>query len=62
MNICKAVSYVALAATVVPCLLFLAGTIDHAAVKYVALAGTLVWFGSAPMWIGKSADKNLAEE
>ena len=48
----KTVSYVALAGTVVPSLLHLAGTLNHNAVQWAALAGTVVWFIVTPLWMG----------
>lgn len=49
----KLVSFVALGATIVPCLLYFCGTIDHDAVKLAALVGTVAWFIATPMWMGR---------
>ena len=38
------ISYLALAASLVPSLLYFTGMIDHDAVKWTALAGTIIWF------------------
>jgi hypothetical protein len=49
----KLISLVALAATVVPCLLYFGGAIDLGAVKAIALVGTIVWFIVTPLWMGR---------
>lgn len=49
--ILKPISYLALAATLVPAVLYLTGTIDHAAVKWSALVGTVLWFATCPLWM-----------
>ncbi len=49
--ILKPISYVALAATLVPAILYLTGTIEHDAVKWAALAGTVLWFATCPLWM-----------
>jgi len=53
----KLVSLLALAATIVPSLLFFAGVIGHDTVKWTALAGTFAWFIATPLWMGRSAKK-----
>lgn len=45
------ISLVALAATLVPGILFLAGSIDQETVKWLALLGTIVWFAVTPFWM-----------
>ena len=52
-NAAKIVSGIALLATIVPSVLFFAGTTEHEAVKIAALAGTILWFLAAPMWMGR---------
>lgn len=49
----KLVSLVALAATIVPCLMYFGGMIGHDAVKLAALIGTIVWFIATPLWMGR---------
>lgn len=59
--ISKLSSWVGLAFVLVPCLLALAGLISIDVVKWLALAGTVVWFVTGAMWIGrepKPADEN----
>lgn len=48
----KPISLVALAATIVPSVLYLTGMVDHNAVKVTALVGTVVWFVTTPLWMG----------
>jgi len=57
-NLAKIISFLALAASLVPSLLYFTGTIDHDAVKWTALIATIVWFVSTPVWAGqrKAAD------
>ncbi len=60
-NVARVVSLIALAATIVPCLLYLAGAVGHDAVKWAALAGTIVWFIATPMWMGRELPIDAAE-
>ena len=60
-NISKIVSFVALAATIVPCFLYFANVIGHDAVKWIALAGTIVWFIATPMWMSRDLPKDATE-
>ena len=52
-NLAKIISFLALAASLVPSLLYFTGTIGHDAVKWTALAGTIIWFISTPLWAGQ---------
>ncbi len=49
----KLVSLLALLATIVPSVLFFMGMIGHEAVKWITLAGTIVWFIATPLWMGR---------
>ncbi len=49
----KIVSLIALGAVTLPCLLYFAGTINLDAVKAAAIAGTVVWFASTPIWMSR---------
>lgn len=49
----KPISLVALAATIVPSVLYFNGMMDHNAVKITALIGTIAWFITTPMWMGR---------
>jgi hypothetical protein len=53
-SILKAVSWIGLGATLVPCVLYFAGLIDLNAVKWSALCGTIVWFSATPLWMGRT--------
>ncbi len=62
----KIVSLVALAATLIPCLLLFLGLIGndasgHNIVKWIALAGTIVWFIATPIWMGRQLPIDEAE-
>lgn len=57
----QAISLVALAATIGPCLLYFAGLIDHETVKWIALAGTIAWFSSTPWWMGRELPIDASE-
>lgn len=49
----KAVSLAALTATILPSVLYFCGIMQHDAVKWTALAGTIVWFIATPLWMGR---------
>ena len=58
----KIVSFVALVATIIPCLLYFGGMLGHDAVKKLALIGTVVWFVTTPLWMSRKlsvADKEV---
>lgn len=57
----KLVSLLALAATIVPSVLYFTGTIEHEAVKWTALAGTVVWFVVTPLWMGRELSVDASE-
>jgi len=52
-TISKVISLIGLAVTVIPCLLYYFGMMDHEMVKTVALVGTIIWFISTPLWMGR---------
>ncbi|TWU43342.1 hypothetical protein Q31b_23810 [Novipirellula aureliae] len=52
-TIAKVISLIGLVVTVVPCLLYYFGRMDHETVKTVALVGTILWFLSTPLWMGR---------
>lgn len=60
-NITKLISLVGLAATIVPCLLYMAGILGHDAVKIAALVGTIIWFAATPFWMGRKPKVDDAE-
>lgn len=47
------ISYAALAATIVPSILFLADRISLDQTKWIMLAATIVWFAVTPFWMGR---------
>lgn len=49
------VSFLGLALVIVPPLAYLFDTIDKGAMTSLMLLGTIVWFVSAPLWMGKHA-------
>jgi hypothetical protein len=46
-------SWAAIVATILPSVLFLTGRIDLEQSKWALLAATLVWFATAPLWVGR---------
>ncbi len=49
----KTTSWAALGLTIVPSFLVLSGAIQPDTNKWLMLAGFVLWFASAPTWIGK---------
>lgn len=60
MPFAKTISLLSVATVLMASLLMLSGSIDHAASKTVALAGTLGWFISAPFWMGRTRENRDA--
>jgi membrane protein implicated in regulation of membrane protease activity len=52
----RTVSFIALAATIVPSLLYLSGTLTLDGVMWAALAGTIVWFVVTPLWMDRKRE------
>ncbi len=50
----QAISFVALAATIIPCVLYFAEILELNTVKSLALLGTIGWFIATPVWMGRS--------
>lgn len=57
----KLVSLIALAATIIPSVLYFTGAIEHDVVKIVALIGTVVWFIATPLWMGRELSVDASE-
>ncbi len=57
----KIISLLALLATIVPSVLYFNGTIDHNAVMWTALVGTVVWFVVTPLWMSQELPVDAAE-
>jgi hypothetical protein len=60
-NAAKLASFIALAATIVPSLLYFSGTMEHEMVKWIALLGTIVWFIATPLWMGRELPVDASE-
>ena len=52
-RILQVISWLALAATIVPPVLFLAERMDLAQAKNWMLAATILWFAATPFWMGR---------
>lgn len=50
----KLISYVGLALTVVPAFLVFTGRITWQTHATLMLVGTVMWFATAPLWMGQS--------
>jgi hypothetical protein len=48
------VSALGLALIIVPACLYLVGTMDKPQIKTLMLIGTVLWFVSAPLWMGRN--------
>jgi hypothetical protein len=46
-------SWLALAGTIVPSMMYLGKTLSHPAVTQSMLLATVVWFVSTPLWMGR---------
>jgi hypothetical protein len=53
MALSKLLSLVALAVTLVPCLIFYLGKIDQTTMNGIMLGGTIFWFIVTPLWMGR---------
>ncbi|QDV44051.1 hypothetical protein Enr13x_39120 [Stieleria neptunia] len=62
-KIAKVISLITLGLVVFPCLLYFLGAIELDAVKWAALAGTIGWFISTPLWMSRKlpVDANQVE-
>jgi hypothetical protein len=47
------ISFVGLALVIIPACLYLAGSTDKSQLKNLMLVGTVLWFVSAPLWMGR---------
>jgi hypothetical protein len=52
-RIAQIVSWIALAATIVPAVLYVIGGVELPRVKTWMLVATAVWFASTPLWMGR---------
>lgn len=60
-TLAKIVSSLALAATIVPCLLFFVGWVNQSTVTSAALIGTFAWFIATPIWMGRELPIDATE-
>lgn len=60
-QVAKIASLIFLSLVVVPCLLFFFGSISLAAVKTAALIGTVGWFATCPLWMGRALNVDAGE-
>lgn len=51
-TVLQIISAIALLVVLVPACLYLAGSMDKPAMQAWMLAGTVLWFVSAPFWMG----------
>ena len=54
-SLLQIISWIALAGTILPSILFLAGTMELAASKHWLLAATVLWFIATPLWMGRKS-------
>ena len=52
-RVLQALSWIALAATVLPSVLLLTGRMELDDVKSAMLVATIVWFVATPLWMGR---------
>ncbi len=60
-KIAQVISLITLGLVVVPCLLYFVGAIGLDAVKWAALAGTIGWFISTPLWMSRKLPVDATE-
>ncbi|MDV6033405.1 MAG: hypothetical protein F9B45_25620 [Phycisphaera sp. RhM] len=60
-RIAQVISLITLGLVVVPCLLYFVGAIGLDAVKWAALAGTIGWFISTPLWMSRTLPVDASE-
>ena len=56
-RILQVISWIALAATILPPVLFLAGKMSFDTTQTWMLAATIVWFIATPLWMGRKPDE-----
>ena len=57
----RTLSFIALAATIVPSLLYVTGRLALDGVMWAALIGTVVWFVVTPLWMDRKREVDDAE-
>lgn len=56
-RILQAISWTALAITIVPSILYLSGHVDLTQTKTAMLVATIVWFVATPLWMGREPEE-----
>lgn len=56
MNLPRALALLALALTLGPAILFATGLLAEGPMKLLMLAGTVLWFATAPRWLKGGTD------
>jgi hypothetical protein len=59
--IIKIISYLALLGTIVPSLLVFFGDMELQANKNIMAVSMVVWFVTAPLWINKKSEEEVAD-
>lgn len=54
--VAKILSLIAMGLVVVPCALFFGGAIGLDTTKFLALSGTVIWFGATPIWMSRKSN------
>jgi len=52
----QVISYIGLAFTIIPSILFLSGSMELTRVKLIMVIATIVWFASTPFWMEKKSN------
>jgi ABC-type uncharacterized transport system permease subunit len=61
-RIYQIISWVSLTATILPAILFLAGTLDLNQTKMMMVLATLGWFVHTPLWMGRAVPMDTGQE
>lgn len=54
------ISFIGLGLTIIPAILVFSGVIDLYDHKVLMFIGTILWFGTAPFWMGKKDSDQLS--
>jgi len=52
-RVCQTISWISLALTIFPSVLFLTGHVDLDQSKFIQLLATIGWFVFTPLWMGR---------
>lgn len=50
------ISFLALILIILPAILYLAGAMEKDQMKHFMLVGTVAWFATVPLWMGKKKE------